>query len=257
MTADQTTSEDQWWVAVQDKPTGPYSTGYVFASLRSGLILPDQLLCSLIADEWRAAKDWPQFNSHKPTAMWSQVSTNAESNSAAVVQATVLGELISPQRLIQALVVYGLMVNPVLWFTGIITGCGAGTNFADGTDAQSAEFLWHLAERVFNLVPMILWVCAALCLNASHRRGFWLAIAAYGSEWLLGLAMIGAMIVMFAAFPDAEQRVQQPVEVAISIVSLLLAIVVFAFETVAIALLIAFRRAIAWKPPMYPAEGGK
>lgn len=59
MTSDEPRS--QWWLAVDGRPTGPYSKAYLVASLAGGTVRTDQRVASTEGGDWRPLGAWPAF----------------------------------------------------------------------------------------------------------------------------------------------------------------------------------------------------
>ena len=59
------TSNKQWWLAIQGVADGPHSVAYITASLRTKTFAPETLACLVGAQEWKPLADWPDFG-HKP-----------------------------------------------------------------------------------------------------------------------------------------------------------------------------------------------
>jgi hypothetical protein len=247
MSNEQLKANDQWWVEIEGKSTGPYSTGYVSAALRSHLILADQRVRPVSEAEWRAAQGWPQLGTFLPSRTPETPPTETERSPRPVERATALGKLFPAEMVIQLVAIYGIAISPLIWPISSFTSLLSGTTYAEGSDAEGVHALLTIAAIFFGFVQGVFWFAAGFLLNRFNRRGSWLAIGLGLSSWFgLGIVLF-VEVAMTIAFSATQQRVLQPSEIIASICSLAIDSVDLMLQTLCSFLLWKHRHSIPYK----------
>jgi hypothetical protein len=190
MTPDEPLS--QWWLAVDGRPTGPYSKAYLVASLAGGTVRTDQRVASTEGGDWRPLGAWPAFQdaARKYPPPFASVS-------------------LSPtklDRILQSTVAWFFLVgDPLLLIWKGVVGV-----------MHPSRYLEVAPQRDFELAVMMLTVFAqiGLCvagwlgglrlLQGARDAVYWLS-AVIGLSWLLGISstLVGEFL---AALSDTAVR---------------------------------------------------
>ncbi|HET6423256.1 MAG TPA: GYF domain-containing protein [Planctomycetaceae bacterium] len=159
------TTAIEWWVVIDQEPTGPYTQAYLQSALRSGRLSATQLACPVGTSHWRTLADWPQLRQGPtpPTRPQTEMSLDAET----------VGEV----RIQRAILWFYLIANPALWALFIVLGSLSPDTYRAGT---SAAILSWLVNAGFNL--------ASLLALAGATFGGWRLRqrCADGVPWIMG-----------------------------------------------------------------------
>lgn len=132
-------TESEWWVVIDQEPTGPYTQSYVRSAWRSGRIQSTDLACPVGTTHWRRLADWPQFaKSPVPPATQSDA-------------LRLQSEAVWEERILKAIGSYYLIINPILWLIFIGFGSFGPRPFRAGTAAAICQWL---LDGLFDLASL-------------------------------------------------------------------------------------------------------
>ncbi|ADG68893.1 hypothetical protein Plim_3074 [Planctopirus limnophila DSM 3776] len=230
---------DRWWVAVDQTVTGPYSTGYVAAALRSGMLQACQHFCPVGGKEWRLAGQWPQLAPHCIETPRS-FNVPPENQSA-------LGHLLPPIQIVRILAFYALVINPVLWLVNVVITIMVDPKSPPDSVVYQWDNLMAFVGIFFNSIIAAGWLITGYLLNSYDRRSVWMALATYVGSWSLYMFFIILVIVIYQNLEVVEVKPTPTYEVLIDMSTLLIGSIELVFLTLMTVLLVSKRQEIPWR----------
>ncbi|AMV19564.1 hypothetical protein [Planctomyces sp. SH-PL14] len=182
----------QWWLAVDGRPTGPYSKAYVLASLVGGTVRTDQRVASTAGGDWRPLGAWPAFQ-----------------DAARKYPPPFLPVSISPtklDRILQSTVAWFFLVgDPLLLIWKGVVGMMYPWAYLEAAPQRSFE-MTVTTLIVFAHVGLCAagWLGGLRLLQGSRDAVYWLS-AVIGLSWFLAISttLVGEFL---AALSDTAMR---------------------------------------------------
>lgn len=182
----------EWWVAIQDEPTGPYGLEYLRSAIQSGRIPSTHLACPVGAQTWRPIVEWPPlFGDPAPPATLKKAFHWA-------------GEDVWEPRVLLVIAWYFLAVNPFLWLVAITFSFIGPSPFHSGT---AASVVYGLSRAGFLLASLFAMAGNALGgwkLRREDRTGMWWIFGAVGLDWVIGgLSFVMSLVIEALTPPES------------------------------------------------------
>jgi hypothetical protein len=182
----------QWWLAVDGRPTGPYSKAYLVASLAGGTVRTDQRVASTEGGDWRPLGSWPAFQ-----------------DAARKYPPPFVPASISPtklDRILQSTVAWFFLVgDPLLLIWKGVAGVMYPWAYLEAAPQRSFE-MTVTTLTVFAQVGLCAagWLGGLRLLQGARDAVYWLS-AAIGLSWLLSISttLVGEFL---AALSDTATR---------------------------------------------------
>ena len=219
-------ASNQWWIVTNEETTGPFGAGYVIASLRAGVMSPDQLLCIVGGTNWRAAREWPQFRQHIPMS----------SNLAAPASVD----------WIHIGVIHGLVANPLLWAFGLAAEWTTGTMLAPEAPSYHWDLLIKLTGSLLCFALGALWLLSGWWLRNRQRRGLWVSIAACIATHVYIIATLALTVILAMTANGEAINESSEFQLFISVLWLAIGLLEYIFQNVLVVMLWKHRKSISW-----------
>jgi hypothetical protein len=193
-----TTADPQWWLHANGSPVGPYSQAYVVLRLQSGTLSPETLACSDGGRDWRPLGEG--FGQPQPPP-------RAELKAVEVTPPPVI-DLAASQPLVPDMLkwicVFGLFVNPVVWFMSNLSCLVTGSVFHPDSPLFAIELLLMLASFGLSVASTVLLFLGALQLRLRRPVGVTLTLIGLGIDVTWGaLSIVVILILVTAANADS------------------------------------------------------
>lgn len=233
-------SDNKWWVASDNQPTGPFNEAYVTASIRSGVIATDQLICPVGANAWRPACAWPQMQDHIPQRAAAPPVARPINSPLPVTVAT------PPVDWVRLGVIYGLLVNPMTWCLAITVACSGRSLLSreapnDGIGAVIDGFQLLAYSGL-----AVMWFIGGWWLRCNLKRGFWTVLAAGVATNLYVVTVIIGIGSFVIDTTDPPSHQNSDVQNALAVLQSAIGLLEYAFTNVLVAMLWMKRKTIPW-----------
>jgi len=232
--------ESQWWVAADNEPTGPFNEAYVIASIRSGVIVADQLIRPVGANTWRPVSAWPQMRDYIPQQ------PAAAPVAPPITAAQAVGAITPTVDWIRLGVIYGLFVNPLMWCQ-TVTGVWCGGAYLS---PEAASYGTAIVIVTFGLLAScaltVMWFIGGWWLRSRMQRGLWAMLAAAIATNVYVIVSIIAVVSLVIAASDQPAHQSSDLQNALNGLSLSTGLLEFAFTNVLVVMLWLKRKAVSW-----------
>jgi len=177
-------SEQRWWLAVDGRPDGPYTTGYVSSALEAGRLSSTSLICAKGSAEW------------KPLAAWPALAKLADSISVLPPPPLLPRPTGSDERLLTNLslppmanliCIYAIVIVPLYWMFGLAMLMREDNPFLEGTGCYLAYGTNMLFNQVVTLALTVALAVGGIRLRELRASGDWLIrlVLCIWSAWIV------------------------------------------------------------------------
>lgn len=237
---DTGTGSERWWLSKNSTPAGPYSEGYVSASLNGGTITSSTLACPVGGNQWRPLSEWPQFKevlSKLPGTAMPPPPPLAPPGSA---RAGLTDFLTNPRlpRMANWICIYCLGVSPAMTIIALPWTFSEASSVGSASPAFLLAILWDLATFVIDVASAIVLFLGGLKLKRLSPNARWWAIMSFyvslGSKAIVLLGSLFVWAVEAAVAPGASSSDLTTGGAFLGLFAILLVLAVLVFEIVAL-----------------------
>lgn len=211
-------SEQRWWLAVDGRPDGPFTTGYVSTALQAGRLSAMSLVCPQGDAEWKPLAAWPglakladSVAAVPPPPLPPSSPPPSPPPFPGSVERLLTNVLLPPMA--NVICVYAIVVVPLYWMFGFAMLLREDNPFLAGTGCYLANGANVLLNQLVTLALTIVLAVAGIRLRDLRTSGerfvrlslsVWLAWSVIQILVFFGLMIVG---VVHEAVEDSSEAV--------------------------------------------------
>lgn len=247
MSIDSSTS--RWWLALDGRPDGPRTTAYVTAALQSGTISLTTPICAEGGNQWQPLGTRPEFaaSAQAPSVGPPPLPPEIAGTTSRPGNNRLLTNPLLPP-MANLICIYAIVAAPLYWIFGLVFALFAGDNpFLEGTGLYLSYAIFEVCDALLALGIVALGVLGGIALKMLGKEGAHFLLIALSCDLVWStIYVIGTIALMvIGAVQDAvDDSTTSTGVMAVSVVMIAAALILFAFKIVATIWLIRCRRSL-------------